>query len=277
MNKRIVNPYSVLGVNSDASEIEIKRAYRKLCKIYHPDKKGGSSDEFRKISEAYELLTSPSNDKRSIAARRAEPAGFDPFFSSFVKMASNAHSKRQVRQLDIRLSMDIPIHLAFGGGEVDVSYVKNIYSDINISTIKSSESLQIPKRMENGFKIKIKNGGHKEGGRTGDLIVFVGYPRTGDNFSIDRFGHIRCRVEIPLESTLLGEKTEICPFGKGEIVFVQLDSTADRSHRYVLKGEGMKPKGDLILEVVTTLPANISEEDKKKISEILKKYATMGL
>ncbi len=57
--------YEVLGVGKDASKDEIKKAYRKLSKKYHPDinKEEGSDDKFKEISEAYEILS--DEDKRA--------------------------------------------------------------------------------------------------------------------------------------------------------------------------------------------------------------------
>jgi len=49
--------YKILGVSEDASEEEIKRAYRKLAHQYHPDKKGGSEARFKEINEAYQTLS----------------------------------------------------------------------------------------------------------------------------------------------------------------------------------------------------------------------------
>jgi len=53
-----MNPYKVLEVEPGASLEEIRKSYRRLAKIHHPDKAGGSQAEFLKINEAWETLKS---------------------------------------------------------------------------------------------------------------------------------------------------------------------------------------------------------------------------
>ena len=57
--------YAILGVGRDASEDDIKRAYRKLARKYHPDvsKEAGAEEKFKEVSEAYETLR--DKEKRS--------------------------------------------------------------------------------------------------------------------------------------------------------------------------------------------------------------------
>ncbi len=55
--------YKILGVEKSASEEDIKKAYRKLAHQYHPDKSGGSTEKFKEISEAYQILS--NKDKRA--------------------------------------------------------------------------------------------------------------------------------------------------------------------------------------------------------------------
>lgn len=64
--------YSTLGIPKNASPDEIKKAYRKLAHQHHPDKQGGDADKFKKISEAYQVLSNPN--------KRAQ---YDQFGSAF--------------------------------------------------------------------------------------------------------------------------------------------------------------------------------------------------
>ena len=80
--------YTVLGVPRDASEEEIKKAYRKLAMKYHPDvaTEEGSAEKFKQIGEAYEVLSDP--DKRSVYDRGGDPMnsgmpGFGGFGGGF--------------------------------------------------------------------------------------------------------------------------------------------------------------------------------------------------
>lgn len=51
--------YQILGVSNDASQADIKKAFRHLAQQYHPDKKGGDEQKFKEINEAYQTLSNP--------------------------------------------------------------------------------------------------------------------------------------------------------------------------------------------------------------------------
>lgn len=78
--------YEILGVSRDASQEEIKRAYRRLAKKYHPDisKDGGSAEKFKRIAEAYEVLSDPEKRAQYDRFGHVGPQqGFDFDFGDF--------------------------------------------------------------------------------------------------------------------------------------------------------------------------------------------------
>ena len=65
--------YEILGVKKSASDKEIKSAYRKLARKYHPDVNKGSTDRFKEINEAYEIIGDESKRKEYDSLRRSPP------------------------------------------------------------------------------------------------------------------------------------------------------------------------------------------------------------
>jgi len=74
-----MNPYEALGIPNTASEDEIKKAYRKLAREHHPDKRG-DPEKFRKVQEAYEVLSDPQKRENfdRFGSAEGNPNGFPP-------------------------------------------------------------------------------------------------------------------------------------------------------------------------------------------------------
>jgi len=97
------NYYDILGVKKDASEEEIKRAYRKLALKTHPDKNGGDDTMFKKINVAYETLSNEDKrreyDNPGMSPLNGFPGDiFEHFMRGFnvnINMSSNSSIKRQ--------------------------------------------------------------------------------------------------------------------------------------------------------------------------------------
>ena len=133
MNKR--DYYEVLGLTKSASKEEIKKAYRKLSKQFHPDinKEADAVDKFKEIAEAYEILSDDqkksqydqfghANPNQGFGGGGADGFGFDDIFSSFFggggsrRRDPNAPRKGE----DLQYSMTIEFEDAVFGKETEI-------------------------------------------------------------------------------------------------------------------------------------------------------------
>jgi molecular chaperone DnaJ len=135
--------YQILGVSRDADKEEIKRAYRRLARKYHPDvnKESGAEDKFKEINRAYEVLSEPETRARydrfgEAGVGGAGAAGFDygdmggfadifeTIFSGFGGgMNTGTQSRRRsgpVRGDDLRLDLKLEFREAVFGGEKQI-------------------------------------------------------------------------------------------------------------------------------------------------------------
>lgn len=134
--------YEILGVSKDASKDEIKRAYRKLSKQYHPDinKEPGADEKFKEISEAYEVLSDDTKraqyDQFGHAGANQDFDGFggfggfsdagfggfedilNTFFGGGSTRRSNPNAPRQ--GADLQYTMTLTFEEAVFGKETDI-------------------------------------------------------------------------------------------------------------------------------------------------------------
>jgi DnaJ-class molecular chaperone len=112
--------YEVLGLNKDASQDEIKKAYRKLAREHHPDK-GGDPEKFKKVQEAYEVLSDPhkrANFDQFGTADGNPPPGFHPNMNDmFSHMFGGAFGgpRGPVRRSDHNHDLDVTLEEAYKG------------------------------------------------------------------------------------------------------------------------------------------------------------------
>lgn len=215
--------YSVLGVNENASDKEIKKAFRELALKYHPDKNQSTEAEtkFKEINAAYGVLSDKekkakydafgdsmfgnsnthSNNRREYEYDvNVEDILKDMFGSMFGKNRTNRSSNfNNRRHLDRHFKIAIPLGIAVNGGQVTVEDGKPL-------------KINIPKGINNGTKLRIAGKGHKLNNVVGDLYVGVfiepekGYTLDGNDILVS--------VAIDLKTAIFGGNINLNYFGE---------------------------------------------------------------
>jgi DnaJ-class molecular chaperone len=280
--------YKVLGVNKDATQDEIKKAFRKLAHAYHPDKKGGDEAKFKEVSEAYAVLSDVKKRQQYDAFGSAgagaggfqggfNPSDFGFDFSNFSganfdvgdlgDILSSIFGGRRVRRgRDVAVDIELSFQESIFGVERKVV--------INSKLVKQKEvTINVPPGIDDGQMIRLSGMGETlEGGLPGDLFVKVHVRRhpflrkEGFNLVMD--------LEAKLSEVLLGAEKTV-PTLDGEIT---LKVPAGTKHGAILrvKGRGVpynageKSRGDLYVRVNIQIPDKLSRSQKKIVEELKK-------
>jgi curved DNA-binding protein len=279
--------YKILGVSRDASEEEIKKAFRKLAHAYHPDKAGGDEAKFKEANEAYAVLSDKKKRAQYDTFGSAGPgaggfggAGFNPQdfgfdFSGFGQngfdsgdlgdILSSIFGGRRVRRgRDIAVDIELSFQESVFGAERKVL--------INSKLVKQKEvKIAVPPGIDDGQMIRLSGMGETlEGGLPGDLYVKVHvrkHPylrKEGYNLIMD--------LNVKLSEALLGAEKTIGTLD-GEIT---LKVPSGTKHGTILrvKGRGVpidtSKRGDLYVRILIDIPEKLSKEQKKLVEELRK-------
>ncbi|WP_452599026.1 DnaJ C-terminal domain-containing protein [Pontimicrobium sp. MEBiC01747] len=297
-----IDYYKVLGVSKDATDKDIKKAYRKLARKYHPDVNPNDVEtekKFKDINEANEVLSNPENRKkydqygenwkhaeefekakqqqrqqhhysgqqyqgRSFTQEDFEGGDFSDFFSSMFGGAGGGRSQNvKYRGQDFNAELHLDLK--------DVYESNKRTLNVNGKNIR----ITIPAGVENGQTIKIKGHGSlgANGGPKGDLyITFVINNTTA--FKRDKTNLYK-NVNVDLYTAILGGEITVDTFnGK---VKLKIKPETQNGTKVKLKGKGFPVYkkegqfGDLYITFTVNMPKNLSEEEK----ELFKKLAAL--
>ncbi len=168
--------YEVLGVSKEASETEIKKAYRGLAQEHHPDK-GGNPTQFKEILEAYQVLSDPK--------KRAEYDQFGRVGSPFSGQGFD-HSDFEGFGFDLRGGFGDIFETFFGAAmsqvqaEIEIKLTQALLGNtINLQMDGQTVELKIPPMTKDGTSFRFRGKGRAYRGGRGDLIITVriAFPR----------------------------------------------------------------------------------------------------
>ncbi|MCC6493997.1 MAG: J domain-containing protein [Pirellulales bacterium] len=298
--------YATLGVPRGASAEEIKKAYRGLARKYHPDLNPDdpkAKEKFQAVQSAFDVLSDPK--KRELYDRyghayesagagqqgpRAWPGGgnagtggfevnlddlfgggggggFSDLFRQFGQRGRSGRRPAQTPGADVEYELAIPFTTAILGGEAQIVVQRGSGRTENIR-------VKIPVGIEDGKKIRLRGQGEPSdnGGPAGDLFIRVRvtphpvYRRQGKRLEVT--------VPITLAEALNGGKIDL-PTPHGTITLT-VPPGSSSGRRLRVKGQGVKSPdapGDLYAELQIALPKGLAEEDRRRIADLVEKYA----
>lgn len=281
--------YAILGVDKNATGVDIKKAFRKKAQQYHPDKKDGDEAKFKEVNEAYGVLSNEQKRKQydnygsNFEQAGTAGGGFDGFdFSQFtggfgggqqVEFDMNDlfgsifgnRARREKRGRDIQIDVQITFKESVLGVTKDIEFTRDHKS-------KSEKlSITIPGGVESGESLRVRERGEPiEGGRTGDLYVrvrveeFPGFKKVGAN--------ILAFFPIKISESLLGGKKEFKTFEGTITVTVPQGTLHGQLLRVRNKGvmDRSGVRGDLLLQIQYDLPKKISKSAQKALEALQK-------
>ena len=292
-----IDYYKTLGVTSSATAEEIKKAYRKLARQYHPDLNPNDPEaerKFKEINEANEVLSNEENRKKydqygkdwkhaeefekaqQSRQQYQRPSGsgqyegdfssgdFSDFFESMFGGAGQGYRQREVKYRGPDYNAELQLQLR------DVYQTQQQTLTVNGKKIR----ITIPAGVENGQTIKIKGygGNGVNGGPNGDLyITFVIENNTP--FRREK-NNLYSTVILDLYTAVLGGEITVDTFvGKAKL---KVKPGTQNNARVKLKGKGFPVYkkegsfGDLYVTYTVKIPENLSEKERSLFEELSK-------
>jgi curved DNA-binding protein len=284
--------YETLGISEGADKSEIKKAYRKLAKQYHPDinKTPEAEEKFKEINAAYEVLS--DDQKKSQYDMHGDDMFGGQNFHDFAQGQGAGVDINDILNQMFGGGRSQGFQGGFGGGspfgnqggfgggyqqpDLDTQAQITIPFDVvilggkqNISLQNDSFDIKIPEGIKDGQKIRAKGKGKSMGSQRGDLIIKINIASSPDYTRED--DDLTLIFDVPLKTALFGGKIEIKTIHKD--ITLKMPQNTKQHQKFRVKELGAlngktKVKGNLYLKANIILPAvDELDEDLVKLME----------
>lgn len=279
--------YKILGVSTDASKDDVKRAYRKLAQKYHPDANKGdkaAEDRFKEISEAHAVLSNDEKRREYDQMRAFVESGGQRFYG----FRPGGQGGVRVNIGDIGDLFDesgfgdvIGDLFGFGGArgprrgaDVETEVTLSFDDAIAGTTVSLSDGtrVRIPAGVRDGARIRVPGKGRAgAGGPAGDLYVRV-HVTEHPLFKTRGKGDLEVTVPVTIIEAALGANVEV-PTLDGAVT-VKVPSGTQNGKVLRVRGRGApRPNGghgDLLVRVQVEVPQKLSKREKELLAEFQK-------
>jgi DnaJ-class molecular chaperone len=286
------NPYKVLGLKADATEAEIRAAYRKLAKRYHPDLNPGkpeAAERFKQINAANDLLSDPEKraryDRGEIDAAGQEKAPDYRFYRDFAdapgRQKYSAGGGLSQEELEDILAQAFGQGFNRGAGTrgfnlrgqdahygLTVSFLDAVNGTTRRITLPDGRTLdvRIPAGVRDGHVLRLKGQGMPGIGEgpPGDALVEVTiasdkrFRQDGDDIIVE--------LPVSIREAVLGAVVEV-PTIKGT-VRLTIPPGSGTGTRLRLRGRGVGNDGHQYVELIVVLPPG----EEPELAEFLKQW-----
>jgi len=261
-----------MGVAKDATPDEIKMAYRRLARKYHPDvsKEADAEARFKEVGEAYAVLSDP--EKRAQYDNPAPRGGFSggPGYRTYTYNTSNSSDISQEEILEIlrRMHVDVngyDMHDFFGRRprkQQNIAHIRITLEEAFTGTTRTlnNKKFNVPKGVRSGNKIAVD-----------DFVIIVEvtqHPRfrraNDDLITVAQITALEAITGIDCEVSLLD----------GTVGTFTIQSGTQNGQIIRIRGKGMpNPElnytGDLLIQIAVTLPDDLTQE---QITRILNEF-----
>ncbi len=256
--------YNILGVKKDASEKDLKKAYKQKSMQHHPDR-GGDEETFKKVNEAYSTLKDPQKRGAYDHQQNGAGQGFNFNTSNFTNPQGNnpfgdlfGHMRNNARGVSPHITLRTTINLeeVYTGKDVVLSY------RLNNGDLERLD-INIPRGVNNGTNIRFRGyGNHVGGNQRGDLVVNV-VVNTKKNYQRDR-NHIFQDLYISALDLILGCKQKVTTLDN-KTINLNIPKGTKEFSKFKIAGYGLPDfntgaSGNLIITVIPTI-TNITDNN----------------